>query len=44
MIFMPQYLEAPVKKGQRVGTVGFYNGDTLLYETSLVTQQAVKKI
>ncbi len=44
VIFMPQYLEAPVKKGQRVGTVGFYNGDTLLYETSLVTQQAVKKI
>lgn len=44
VVVMPQYLDAPVKKRQKVGCVGFYNGDTLLYETNLVTEQAVKKI
>ena len=41
---MPEYLEAPVKKGQKIGIVGFYNGDTLLYETALIAESDVKKI
>ncbi len=44
VIFMPEYLYAPIKKGQKVGTVGFYNGDTLLHETDLITENAVKKV
>ncbi len=44
VILIPEYLDAPIKKGQRIGVVGFYNGDTLLYETNLITQNEVKKI
>lgn len=44
VVFMPEYIDAPVKKGQRIGCVGFYNGDTLLYETDLITEEAVEKI
>lgn len=44
VIFMPEYIDAPVKKGQKIGIVGFYNGDTLLYETSLIAESDVKKI
>lgn len=44
VVFMPEYLDAPVKKGQKIGCVGFYNGDTLLYETDLITEEAVEKI
>ena len=41
VIFLPEYVEAPIKKGQTVGRVGFYNGDTLLYETDLITANKV---
>lgn len=44
VIFMPEYIDAPVKKGQKIGIVGFYNGDTLLYETALIAESDVKKI
>lgn len=30
------------KKGQKIGIVGFYNGDTLLYETALIAESDVK--
>ncbi len=42
-VLIPDYINAPVKKGQLVGKVGFYNGDSLLYETDLVTCDAVEK-
>ncbi|MGN1480985.1 D-alanyl-D-alanine carboxypeptidase family protein [Porcipelethomonas sp.] len=41
VIFLPEYVEAPVRKGQPVGRVGFYNGDTLLFETDLITSTKV---
>lgn len=41
VIFLPEYITAPVKKNQIVGTVGFYVDDTLLYETDLVTTNSV---
>ena len=31
-----------VKKGQKIGTVGFYNGDALLYETNLIASESVE--
>ena len=44
VIVMPAYICAPVKKGQKIGTAAFYNGDTLVYETDIVTQSAVEKL
>lgn len=43
-VLIPEYIEAPVKKGQIVGRIGFYNGDTLLFETDLLASQSVNKI
>lgn len=43
-IVIPDYINAPVKKGARIGTAGFYNGDTLVYETAIVTKNDVKKV
>lgn len=40
---LPQYIEAPVKKGQHLGSAAFYNGDTLLYETAVVASDAVRE-
>lgn len=42
-VLIPEFIDAPVKKGQKVGVVGFYNGDTLLYEVDLVTCKNVPK-
>lgn len=39
---LPAYVEAPVQKGRKIGSVAFYNGDTLLYETALVTAEPVE--
>ncbi len=42
-VLIPQYIDAPVKKGQVVGKVGFYNGDTLLFETDLIACESIEK-
>ena len=42
-VMIPEYVDAPVKKGQKVGAIGFYNGKTLLYETNLVALDEVEK-
>lgn len=41
---IPQYADAPVKKGQRLGTAAFYSNDTLVYETYIVSQKAVPRL
>lgn len=41
---IPQYLTAPVRKGQKVGTAAFYDGKTLVCETDLVAQADVEKL
>ena len=40
---LPDYLEAPVRKGQHIGTAAFYSGDTLLYETELTAGESVPR-
>lgn len=41
VVFLPEYLDAPVRKGQKIGIVGFYNGETLLYQTDLITSSSI---
>lgn len=43
VLVLPNYIEAPVEQGQVLGTAAFYQGETLLYETTVVAAQAVKK-
>lgn len=40
----PEYINAPVEKGQRVGTAVFYNGKKLVFETDIIVKNNVKKI
>lgn len=44
VVFLPDYVSAPVRKGQRVGRVCFYLGDTLVYETDLVACDGVQRM
>lgn len=43
-VVMPDYITAPVRAGQTVGAVAFYSGDTLVYETALVTAESVPRM
>ncbi len=44
VVLIPEYVEAPVRKGQIIGKVGFYNNDTLLFETDIIASQAVEEM
>lgn len=44
VIVIPEYVEAPLEKGQKIGTAAFYNGDTLVYETDIVTKENVEEL
>jgi D-alanyl-D-alanine carboxypeptidase (penicillin-binding protein 5/6) len=43
VVVEPLFVKAPVKKGQRVGTVAFYLEKTLLHETDLIADGDVEK-
>lgn len=43
VMVLPGYLRAPVRKGQKLGSAAFYQGDTLLYETDVVAADAVRE-
>lgn len=43
VVFLPEYIKAPVSEGQYVGEIAFYCGETLLYETPLITKNDVQK-
>lgn len=40
----PEYLNAPIKKGQKIGTAVFYNGKKVVFETDVIVKNDVKKI
>lgn len=42
VLVLPQYIEAPVQKGQKLGTAAFYQGDTMLFETTVVAAEPVR--
>ncbi len=43
-IILSEEIQAPVKKGQVVGEVQFYDGDKLLFKTNIVTDKSINKI
>lgn len=43
VLILPKYLEAPVKRGDQIGTAAFYCGDTLLYEAALTAAEDVPR-
>lgn len=42
IIVMPDYVSAPVEKGDAVGTAAFYCGETLLYESDIIASDSVE--
>ena len=44
MLVLPEYVEAPVRKGQRLGTAAFYQGDTYLYEVPVTAVSDVPRL
>ena len=41
---LPEFISAPVEKGQRLGTAAFYSGDTLVWETHIVAKESVEPL
>ncbi len=41
---LPEYITAPVKKGQRIGTAGFYSGKELVCEADIVAGGDVARL
>lgn len=41
---IPEYVEAPVMPGQVIGTVSFYDGKTLLYESDIIAKTSVRRL
>ncbi len=44
VVVIPEYLQAPVKRGQQVGTAAFYNGSSLVCEIPLIVKSDVKRL
>ena len=44
VLVLPEYVEAPVRKGQRLGTAAFYQGDTYLYEVPVTAVSDVPRL
>ena len=42
VMVVPNYVQAPVRRGQKLGSAAFYQGDTLLYETAVVAADSVR--
>ena len=43
-VVIPEYINAPVYEGQPVGVAAFFNGDTIVFETDIITKSAVHKL
>ena len=41
---LPEYLSAPVRKGQVIGTAAFYDGKTFVYESEIIAAESVERI
>lgn len=43
-VVIPEYITAPVREGQPVGTVAFFNGDTIVFETDIISKHSVYEL
>lgn len=44
VVVIPEYLTAPLEKGQRIGTAAFYSDKNLVCEIEIVTSEKVEKL
>lgn len=44
VVVIPDFLTAPLKKGQAIGSAGFYSGDTLVCETDIIVKNDVEAL
>ncbi len=44
VVVIPEYLTAPVKKGQKIGSAGFYSEKNLVCEIDIITSDSVDKL
>ncbi len=44
VVVIPEFVDAPLRKNQKIGTVAFYSGDSLVYETDIIVKNDVKKM
>lgn len=44
VVVIPEYLEAPLKKGQRIGTAAFYSDKNLVCEIDIVAKDSVEEL
>lgn len=44
VVVIPEYLTAPLKKGQKIGTAGFYSEKNLVCEIDIVTDSDINKL
>lgn len=44
VVVIPEFVDAPLRKNQKIGTVAFYSGESLVYETDIIVKNDVKKL
>ena len=44
VVVLPEYISAPLKKGQKIGTAGFYSEKNLVCETDIIAGGDVEKL
>lgn len=44
IVVIPEYLTAPLKKGQKIGSAGFYSEKNLVCEIDIITSDSVDKL
>lgn len=44
VVVIPKFVDAPLRKNQKIGMVAFYSGESLVYETDIIVKNDVKKL
>ena len=44
VVVIPEFVDAPLRKNQKIGTVAFYSGESPVYETDIIVKNDVKKM
>ena len=43
-VVIPEYISAPVRKGQPIGCAAFYCGDSLVYEAAVIADSDIEAL